>query len=104
MARNFLKTITPVLETDRDRIRLPARMLRTVQAFANGWVGAENLELGDTAQARTYLRRSLGYRFWQPKMWVLYLLAWLPPSATRVALLLLRHLKHTLLALSPFQG
>jgi len=104
MARNFLNTITPVLETDGDRIRLPARMLRAVQAFANGWVGSENLELGETVQARTYMRRSLEFRFWQPKMWVLYSLTLLPPAAARIVLTCLRQVKHALLALSPFRG
>jgi len=96
MARNFLATIAPALERDRERIRLPASMLAAVQAFAHGWIGMEHLELGEHAQARSYLRRSLHYCGWQPKIWVVYALSMTPPSMVRIVMRQLRRINRKL--------
>jgi hypothetical protein len=96
MARNFLLTTSAALEKDRERIQLPANMLSAGQAFAHGWVGAEHFELGECAQARLCMRRSLHYDAWQPKIWVLYALSMVPPSIARFIMRQLRRIKKEL--------
>jgi GT2 family glycosyltransferase len=62
IARNFLRTIEPVLKEGRHRIRLPASMLASVQAEAHAWLGRELLADGDRPAARKHLAESLRYR------------------------------------------
>jgi glycosyltransferase involved in cell wall biosynthesis len=100
MARNFLATITPALERDRERIRLPANMLAAVRAFAHGWIGIELFELGDNVEALRYMGQSLHLRAWQPKIWVFYVLSLLPPRTSGVAMRFLRGIRDTLRALA----
>jgi glycosyltransferase involved in cell wall biosynthesis len=99
MARNFLATTSAVLETDRERIRLPPNMLSAAQAFAHGWVGAEHFEVGENAEARVHMRRSLHHRIWQPKIWAFYALSLLLPRLGLIAIKRLRGVKRALCAL-----
>lgn len=96
MARNFLATIGPVLERDRSRIHLPPRMIAAVQAHAHGWIGDEHFNLGEYAQARWHMRKSLHHRAWQPKIWALYVLSRLPPAIARTAMRHVRGIKRGL--------
>src|SRR5262249_12698795 len=59
MARNFLATIMPILERDRDRIRLPRIMIDEVLAEAHAWVGECHHDLGQYREARARLATSL---------------------------------------------
>ena len=77
-ARNFLNTITPVLKRDRERIRLSHDMLRFLLSDAHQWVGEAALDIGETAEARRHLSRSLLLRPWQPRSAGLLILAILP--------------------------
>jgi len=78
MARNFLRTLTPILAEDRDRIRLPPHMLAFVLAEAHGWIGEAALEIGESVEARKHLLQSLRYRPWQPRSLGLLLVSLFP--------------------------
>lgn len=80
LARNFLKTIRPALERDRDRIWLPRHMIRHVLSDAHDWVGEAALDIGQHGEARRNLLISLRYRPWQPRTAALLLVASLPPK------------------------
>jgi len=84
MAHNFLKTITPILDRDRNRIDLPAPMLAHVQAEAHAWIGREHLELGQLRDTRAHLVQSLRYQAWQPRVWILLALAVFPSGFYRM--------------------
>jgi hypothetical protein len=93
MANNFLKTIAPVIDTDRARIHLPEAMLAQVQAEAHAWIGREHLALGQQREARARFRTSLGYCLRQPNLWLLYALALCPPFVYRSLRAIVRGLK-----------
>lgn len=80
-ARNFLKTITPIIARDRDRIRLPKIMIEEVLAEAHGWLGECQYDLGDTKSARSELLASLRYKPKQPRIAAYLALSLLPLSA-----------------------
>jgi GT2 family glycosyltransferase len=100
MARNFLTTVSSALARDRQRIRLPARMIHAVQAFALGWVGVELIELGENIEAIGYLTQSLRHRAWQPRLWVYYVLSLLPSRFARFLLARLHEVAHGLRTLA----
>lgn len=79
MARNFLRTIQPVIDNDRHRIRLPESMIRSVLAEAHGWIGEAALAIGQSEEARRHLARSLRFSLWQPRTAGQLLLSLLPP-------------------------
>jgi len=80
MACNALSTVAPVLANDRDRIQLPAQMIRDRMAELHRWVGASALDLGDHSTARSHLTATLRYRPSQPAAAALLALSLLPPS------------------------
>jgi glycosyltransferase involved in cell wall biosynthesis len=82
-ARNFLRTITPILAQDRDRIHLPPHMIAFVLADAHSWIGEAALEIGENAEARKHLLQSLRYHPWQPRMTGLLMAALFPPQYSR---------------------
>lgn len=59
IGRNFLRTITPVIQRDRDRITLPQWMIERSLANGHEWVGQAALSVGDHAEARRHLAASL---------------------------------------------
>ena len=81
MAENFLRTISPVIDSDRDRINLPKEMIDEVLAEAEAFLGEALLDNGDPAQARAHLARSLRLRPWQPRIARLLGLTILPKQA-----------------------
>lgn len=85
MAENFLKTIEPVIERDRARIRLPEHMIRAVLAEAHGWIGRELLKSGRVPEARRSLFRALRLAPRQTGSWLLLADSWLPQPASRLA-------------------
>jgi GT2 family glycosyltransferase len=82
-ARNFLSTIAPHIEKERDRIRLPERMIHSVLAEAHEWIGASALEAGETSEAREHLSKSLRHHPWQPRTAMLLMTSLLPTAAER---------------------
>ncbi len=78
-ARNFLATIRPLIDMERDNITLPPYMIDAVLAEAHQWLGEAHLKLGELAEARGQLAFSLRQQAWQPRTWSLLFAAWLPP-------------------------
>jgi glycosyltransferase involved in cell wall biosynthesis len=81
MAENFLRTITPIIERDRDRIRLPQEMIDEVLAEAEFFLGDALIEVDDHEEARRHLLRSLRLRPRQPHALRLFVLSLLPPAS-----------------------
>jgi GT2 family glycosyltransferase len=67
-AKNFLRTISSVIERDRDRIRLPRVMLDEVLAEAHSWVGIHHVERGDHLDGLHHLALSLRHKPGQPRV------------------------------------
>jgi glycosyltransferase involved in cell wall biosynthesis len=80
LALNDLKTITPIIELDGARIGWPSSVLRRRLARSNAWVGESYSEMGQLVEARPFLIASIGYHFWQPRVWLLTILSFLPAS------------------------
>jgi GT2 family glycosyltransferase len=59
VARNFLQTVEPMIEAERARIKLPAKMLREVIAEAHRWYAEELLLKNQAAEARPHFWKSL---------------------------------------------
>lgn len=83
MATKFLSTVERALERDRDRIKLPPRILDEVLADAHRWVGETLLDEGSPREARWHLLQSLRIKPRQPRLSGLYLSAFLPKTARR---------------------
>jgi glycosyltransferase involved in cell wall biosynthesis len=67
-AQNFLRTIAPVIERDRDRIRLPRVMLDEVLAEAHAWIGGLHVERGEHLAGLRHLALSLRHKPRQPRV------------------------------------
>lgn len=78
MAENYLRTITMVVEKDRDRISLPRVMLDGAFSEAHAWIGQCRLEMGETQIARRHFRESLRIKPRQLRTSWLLLLTCLP--------------------------
>jgi glycosyltransferase involved in cell wall biosynthesis len=68
LAQNFLRTLTPVLARDRDRIRLPRVMIDEVLADAHGWLGERHLMRAERLAAIRHLAVSLRHKPRQPRV------------------------------------
>jgi GT2 family glycosyltransferase len=78
IARNFLRTIEPIIQNERDSIRLPDHMLRLVLAEAYSWLGEKELDGGDNRAAARDLFRSLRNGPMQARTGMLAVVALLP--------------------------
>jgi hypothetical protein len=81
MAENFLRTITPLIESERDRIGLDQAMIDEVMAEGEAFLGQALLENGERAAARVHLLRSLRRAPIQPAVLRMLALTLLPPRA-----------------------
>jgi glycosyltransferase involved in cell wall biosynthesis len=77
-AMNCLRTILPVLQKDRARIRLAPSMVQSRLAEVHEWVGEVALQMGQTSLARRHLLASLGHRPLQARTLGLWVLSALP--------------------------
>jgi GT2 family glycosyltransferase len=77
LARNFLNTIEPAIQKDRDKIRLPEETIRSTLAYGHSWLGEQLLLKGSAAEARRHLLESMRRRTCLRVMG-LYLLSFLP--------------------------
>jgi hypothetical protein len=84
MARGFLKTVTAALETDKERITLPRRMVNEVLVEANAWIAETLISRGDPREASGYFRRSLYHKPWAARAFVQMILCQLPPALGEV--------------------
>ncbi len=98
IARNFLRTVEPFIERDRERITLPAWMLKRSLSSGHGWLGEAALSAGQHAEAREHLSASLRLNPWQPRAAIL-LASTLPPAGVgRVLRTAARQVRRTLRA------
>jgi hypothetical protein len=77
---NVLTTITQAYQRDRDRIELPARLIRHRFAEVNSWLGEALLDSGQRGKAAKALTRSLWLQPAQPRTARLLALSLLPAS------------------------
>jgi glycosyltransferase involved in cell wall biosynthesis len=80
LATNFLKTVQPFLNTDRDRITLSKKMIDDMLANAHGWLGAELVAAGKNYSAFRHFMASIYRRPIQPRTLGLAALSLLPSS------------------------
>jgi GT2 family glycosyltransferase len=80
-AENHLRTLLPAIATDRERIRVSAKVLRHKLAEAYAWAAQENLDYGSAARARRLCGTSLSYRPLQGRTWAVLVAATLEPQA-----------------------
>lgn len=92
-ARNVVTTVAPVIELERDRIKLPPAMLATRQAAINARLGRAELDAGDRRGARRHLFASLRHRPAQPRVAVFFGFACAPGFAYPLARRLVRAVK-----------
>lgn len=83
-ASNFLRTILPYIEHDRDAIRLSPQLLREVVADAHAWLADAELEAGQRVEGRRHAWQSLRHDPRQPRLAMLALVSYLPPPAVRM--------------------
>jgi hypothetical protein len=77
-ATSFLETVQTELANHRDRIHLPAAMIRSVLAEAHGWLGHVLLERGERTAARQQFQKSLSQRPFYWPVWKQLLVTSLP--------------------------
>jgi glycosyltransferase involved in cell wall biosynthesis len=81
MAENFLRTILPVIERDRDRINMSQKEIDEVLAEAESFIGEAMINNDDHRNARGHLVKSLRLRPWQPEAVKLLALSCVPKQA-----------------------
>jgi glycosyltransferase involved in cell wall biosynthesis len=67
VAQNFLRTVAPLIERNRDQIRLPRVVLQEVLAEAHAWIGTLHAERGEHLSAMRHLARSLRHKPRNPR-------------------------------------
>lgn len=83
LATNFLKTIEPVIQQDRQRIHLSQEILNETLAYGHRWLGKELLLTGSNRDARVHFSRSLGWK-WSPGVASLYALSLFPSKGIQL--------------------
>jgi GT2 family glycosyltransferase len=78
-ARNFLRSVQPIIDQERHRLTLSDQQIRGVLAKAHAWIGRELFEQGERAGAARELALSLRYQPWQPRILMMLAAAPLPP-------------------------
>lgn len=92
-ATNFLRTIKPLIETARNEIHLPQRMIDGVLADAHEWIGELKFEADDMHAARYYLLTSIRYNWLQKRAWQLFMCCYLPTALRHWLRIHHRHLR-----------
>jgi hypothetical protein len=87
---NYLKTVLPRLEEDRDRIKLPPGMVDSMLSGVYADLGRLAWRENQKQHAISWLMQSLHYRWSQPRTLAWLLLVMLPKSLADRALSLFR--------------
>src|SRR5581483_11636172 len=98
IARNFLRTVEPIIEQDRMRITLPAWMITRSLSEGHQWLGEAALGTEEIQEARKHLAASLRLNPWQGRTAMLLASALPPPAVGRVLRKAARHVRRTLRA------
>lgn len=80
IASNYLNTILPAIERDRERLDLPPAMLKQVIAGAYEWVAMESWYQQDYVGARRNFSASLRHQPAQWRQWLMLALTIAPPK------------------------
>jgi glycosyltransferase involved in cell wall biosynthesis len=104
IARNFLRTIEPVIRDGGTRVNLPARMIASVQAEAHAWIGRESLAIGDRGGARKHLAESLRHRAFGIHTLLLFALSCGPSFTYPLARAIVRKAKQALRIAKPVRS
>jgi glycosyltransferase involved in cell wall biosynthesis len=96
IARNFLRTVEPIIERDRARITLPSWMITRSLADGHQWLGATALAVGQVKEARVHLAASLRLNPWQPGTALLLADALAPIPMGRLVRKAVRQVRRTL--------
>lgn len=94
-AQNFLRTIEPYINNDREHINLPDWMLDEVLADAHAWIGEEQLNLEQRWAGRRHLVTSLRHKPRQPRLLGLLALSMLPRALSEPVRGMYRQVKQT---------
>jgi GT2 family glycosyltransferase len=78
-AMNCLRTVEPMIRTERRRIHLSERAIARRLAEIHEWAGEAHWAAGDRRLARRHFRRSLGYVAGQPRAWRMFIGSFVPP-------------------------
>ncbi len=98
-AHNCLLTITRAYEEDRQRIHLPPQVISGRFAAVHAWLGEALLNDGERRRSRAEFSKSLHYKSWQPRVYRLMSLTFLPKSLSERARATYRFMKKPHLAL-----
>lgn len=98
IARNFLRTVEPIIEQDRVRITLPKWMITRSLSDGHQWLGEAALGAEEIQEARTHLAASLRLNPWQGRTAMLLASALPPPAVGRVLRKAVRQVRRTLRA------
>jgi len=93
-ATAFLETIMPIIEREKDTMRLPAGMIDAVLAEAHGWIGEASLNTGEGRRALKHLALSIRHQPRQPRLLGLMLVAAVPRPLRAPLRSIYRSLKH----------
>lgn len=78
-AKNFLRTVEPYVERERDKIKLPDGMIRQTLSYGYRWYGTELVLGGEAKAARAALLHSLREK-WSGGAMLFLCATWLPQS------------------------
>lgn len=96
IAENFLRTVQKAIDRERNTGQFPVKMVREVLAEAHGWVAEELIRADDRLGARQHALRSIQNRPWQPRMFMLVSISFIPKFMIPFILNLYRGAKHIL--------
>jgi glycosyltransferase involved in cell wall biosynthesis len=78
MAEGYLQVLETTLARDAERITLSLALIDEARSYARAWVGEQQLYAGSRRIARAYLAAALRIRFRRPRVWLLFVLTYLP--------------------------
>lgn len=96
LALNNLRTILSVLETDRDRIRLPEKMIEERIASSYFWIGEAYVNMGELHKARPFFLKGFLHAPYHLRPWEVLFLSCFPDPIRGRARDLIHHLKRKL--------
>lgn len=94
IAKNYLKTIVPIIESDRARIKLSDSELRKLVANAHAWVSYECFRIRDYQGARRHALASVEQSPWQQRMWLVLAVSLLPTGVRDTLMQVYRGLRN----------
>lgn len=82
MAKGYLKVLEATVSQDAARITLPPSMIDQARSYAFAWVGEQYLLEGSRRLARAHLAAALRIHLFEPRVWALLSLTFMPRALT----------------------